>query len=144
LGVSASSQVLMQTLEQTMPAGIRSTAARIIIAWSFGVALCLLAFVPRLNAVIYTGHGGLGYLFIWLAFPWMATWSVIAGLGYDTTPKVARVGLILASVMIYSIMMHWIGGLAQVAVTELLGLPFRPNEFRDALTFPLSMLWWNL
>jgi hypothetical protein len=49
----------------------------VVIAYRFPLVMVVLALVPILNFIAYSGHGGIGWLILPICFPWVIVKAVI-------------------------------------------------------------------
>jgi hypothetical protein len=103
------------------------------------VLLVVAACVPVLNSVVFSGHGGPGWILLLGSFPLLLlnTYRLVIrpGRGAGGSPWMRAVSIVVA----YLVLAFPCGMLAEHMITSSSGLPIEDYSFYRGLTFPVGL-----
>jgi hypothetical protein len=106
----------------------------------FPIILLLLALLPGFNFILFTLHGGLGWILMFLSGPFVLT-RLAYGLflkKFDRLSYRAGIGFFLG----YAAVTYPLGALATKSIATVLGVTPSGNWVWAAMNMPCSLPWW--
>ena len=107
-------------------------------AYVYPAMMLALTYLPGINLTVYTGHGGLGRIFVLFSFPWVLFWFALDCYRQKAETMKKHMLFTIFGVLIYGALCYPLGLLADLALHSTAGLDLGPNGFWKAMTFPIS------
>ena len=109
-------------------------------AYSFAIILAFISFVPALNIMLYSGHGGIGWILLPLAFPVALIKLIFAYIRADANHKEFTVKLGLISIPIYILIAFGASYLGAYSIHWWSGLVVTPKQLFCLYLSPFGLV----
>jgi hypothetical protein len=102
------------------------------------VALLILGCVPGASLVLYSRHGGLGWLLLPLCFPYIALMLAIENWKLPAPERARGTATAITGVLLYMLVAYPLGRMSERYIKATIGLPLLPGTVFIQATFPLG------
>ncbi len=111
----------------------------LLLAYSLPTIVVILALNRETNLMLFSAHGGLGWLLSWLCWPWMVFISVKNLFKLESKELKIRGVFAFVSIILYSLITIPISNSVSKVLNDIWGLPRDGDMFWNAINFPISI-----
>jgi hypothetical protein len=112
---------------------------RLAISYIPPTIIIILALNPNPSNSFFSGHGGFGWLLIWLCWPWVVFISIKGAFKIKGQDRRNRLITSAVTIILYSLLTIPFSGKAAENLHRFWGYPISGIDFWSALNFPLSL-----